>query len=434
MSTETNPWETVDTLRAELNAAGPSEAIWKAFDPESHSAVLFELSPEERLRLLTPPKKYAYARVAFLHGVEALAFEWATGGRSRDAIRLFDELLSLESLSETTYCNALWVVQDDNTHLGVDEARARRYLARCLPHGPDNPAIFFNASAVLTELGDVQGALDQLRAAVAFGVDHETMREQLAEASLFAPLREGGRCFEILEAPGLQGAALVEQVIDKVRREGWGALQLGLPGEGKSWKGSFQPLSGEVLASIRLPNGAPLPASLRAWLAFDGAWLASLGWFTLEPAFAWTPRSLGEIASAEYGGDHQSEAEMTADGDPNWAREFNVPSLAHGFLLPGGSDSRRVYMLSPRADAQGDYPVLFTDVDDMPAVGIMYPGFDVWLAEKARVLAVATPDEGSTYTNAFKDPRFASRCRHHADVLFDGRSEVECPARAAGIS
>jgi hypothetical protein len=422
MSTTTNPWATVDALRAELNAAGPTEAIWEAFDPESHSGVLLELSPVERLRLLTPPEKYIYARVAFLRGVEALAFEWATGGRSKDALTLFDELLSLERLSMTTYCNALWVVQDDNTHLGVDEARAWRYLARCLPHGPDNAAIFFNASAVLTELGDVQGALDQLRAAVAFGVDREKMREQLAEASLFAPLREGGRCFQILEDPGLQGVTLVEQVIDKVRREGWGALRLGLR--------RFQPLSAEVLASIRLPNGATLPASLRAWLAFDGAWLASLGWFTLEPTFAWTPRSLGEIASAEYGGDHLSEAEMTGDGDPNWAREFNVPSMAHGFLLPGGSDSRRVYMLSPRADAHGDYPVLFTDVDEMPAVGIMYPGFDVWLGEKARVLGVATPDEGSTYTNAFKDPRFASRCRLHADVLFDGRSEVEFPARS----
>ncbi|XXX77491.1 hypothetical protein WMF30_01780 [Sorangium sp. So ce134] len=43
-------------------------------------------------------------------------------------------------------------MQDDNTHLGKDPERARRYLAACVPRGPENPAIFFNAACVAVEL------------------------------------------------------------------------------------------------------------------------------------------------------------------------------------------------------------------------------------------------------------------------------------------
>jgi hypothetical protein len=111
--------------------------------------------------------KYAAARIGFVRAVEALAFEHATTGRPRDARTLFDALLPERGLALSTYCNALWLVQDDNTHLGVDETRARAYLACSIGRRPDNPAIFFNASCVLAELGDIEGALEQIQDALA---------------------------------------------------------------------------------------------------------------------------------------------------------------------------------------------------------------------------------------------------------------------------
>jgi hypothetical protein len=434
------PWKTVAALRAALDASGSNAALWKAFDAGEHGGVLLELSDDERGLLLRAPPKYSSARVGFVRAVEALAFQYATGGRPADAVTLFDVLLPVRGLALSTYCNALWVAQDDNTHLGVNEARARRYLALCLPHGPDNPAVFFNACCVLSEVGDIEGALEQLEQAVAHGFDREPMKKQLQNEAVLAPMRKDGRCFGILESPGPQGAALVERVVAKVKREGWKALGLGEPGQGQAYSRAFAALPADVLARLTLPNGAPLPPSLRTWLAFDAAWLASLGWFELEPEFAWTPRTLGQIAAAEYGGDsdvedHEDDAEDedsspdSSDFELDWAKEFDVPGLAHGFLLPGGSDSRRVYMLSSSADAEGDHPVLFTDIDEHPVVGILFPGFDVWLAEQARVLSVAKQDP-STYTDAFEDPRFAARCRHHAETMFGGEQEVEFPARA----
>jgi hypothetical protein len=437
------PWESIASVRAALGSENSISKLWKTFDAEAHAELLLELSYGERAVLLRAPSRYSGPRRDFVGAVERLAFEYATGGRPREALKLFDALLPAQGLALSTYCNALWVVQDDNTHLGVDEPRARRYLDFCLPHGPDNPAVFFNACCVLSELGDLEGALARLRDATMHGFSRDVMREQIQSQPLFAALRSDGRCFGVLESPGPQGAGLVELVVDKVRREGWAALRLGQPGEGPAYGRSFSPLPAEVLATLTLPNGAPLPPSLRTWLAFDAAWLASLGWFSLEPRFTWTPRTLGEIAAAEYGsaddgeesGEGEVDGEDDEDRDPDsaefevdWGKEFDVPSLAQGFLLPGGSDSRRVYMLSSSPDPQGDYPVLFTDIDEHPAVGIMYPGFDVWLAAQARVLSVCEPDY-SSYTDAFEDARFAARCRHHAEAMLGGKKEVEFPGR-----
>src|SRR5262249_19579586 len=68
-------------------------------------------------------------------------------------------------------------------------------------------------------------------------------------------------------------------------------------------------------AKIPPPNNAPLPPSLETLLAWDASWLASLGWFSLDP-FRWTPRTLGEIAGDDY----------------------DLPALSTCFLLPGGTD------------------------------------------------------------------------------------------------
>jgi hypothetical protein len=140
--------------------------------------------------------------------VAALASEWMQSPRTAaDSLILFDALLSHASNDSSTYCNALWAVQNDNTHLGVDPERARRFLKACLPHGRANPPIFFNAWGVLVELGDLEGALDQVRAAVAHGFDRGRLRQALQAEKLFAGIKGDQRFIDALNGPGPKNKA-----------------------------------------------------------------------------------------------------------------------------------------------------------------------------------------------------------------------------------
>ncbi|MFE1318214.1 hypothetical protein [Kitasatospora phosalacinea] len=159
------------------------------------------------------------------------------------------------------------------------------------------------------------------------------------------------------------------------------------------------------------PSGHPLPPSLRAWLAYDSGMLERHGWFDRGGALA--PRTLGEIAVVEYG-------EL-------WGSCFEPFSALFGecFLLPGGSDSRRVLSVGPHGerDGLGEYPVFALDVDDLPYAVLMYPGFDVYLAETAGVLP---PDGRPGYDSLKHDPRYAARMRTHARGRLKGEYDLLC--------
>ena len=113
--------------------------------------------------------------------------------RYTDALRVYDAILPHRTLDLSAYCNALWVVQRDNTGLAIDPERARRYLDACLIHAPANPEIHMNASGVLMELGDEEGALDQLFHAVY----REVAVTEVLAAALIAPLRRRARWAEL---------------------------------------------------------------------------------------------------------------------------------------------------------------------------------------------------------------------------------------------
>ncbi|MDC0740070.1 SMI1/KNR4 family protein [Polyangium mundeleinium] len=430
-------WLDLPLVRARLN--GPDEdALRSSFkhDNEAHAATLLALDDAERVGLLSRAKG-GYAGGAFQRALNQLSHAWLKT-RPRDALVLFDALLQGKNHDLATYCNALWAVQDDNTHLGKDPARARRYIDACLPHGPENPAIFFNAACVALELDDLDAALGFVKDAVRFGYDgREKMRTAFRTEAFFAKIRDDRRFFDALDDRGPQGVALVERVIAKVKEKGWPAFGIEAAKNKKkdAWPKhdkDFRPLSPEVLGALTLPNGAPLPQSLRTWLAFDAQWLSALGWFELTPAFRWTSRSLEAIAKEEFGDldEPSSDPEPDAEGAKSWADFFAVPAMEHGFLVPGGSEHRRVWMLSKEPDHEGDYPVLYIDIDDVPSLGPMYPGFDVWLAQEANVIGIRY----ETYSSAFDDFRFASRLRHHARTMCDGAMYVQCPGMVLGVS
>ncbi|MFJ1754897.1 hypothetical protein [Kitasatospora sp. NPDC088134] len=166
------------------------------------------------------------------------------------------------------------------------------------------------------------------------------------------------------------------------------------------------------------PSGHPLPPSLRAWLAYDSGMLERHGWFDADGALA--PRTFAEIAEAEFG--------------DMWGACFAPFSDRFGecFLLPGGSDSRRVLSVGPHGerDELGEYPVFALDVDDLPYAVLMYPGFDVYLADTAGVLVRAEEDEDDERTwgyDALKaDVRYAHRMRTHARDRFGGEYDLLC--------
>ena len=106
-----------------------------------------------------------------------------------EALRIFDAIVEFDDLAPAHYCNATWLVQKDNTGLDIDAARSRRYLAACVPHAPGNPAIFLNAAAVFTELGEIDEAISQLLLARERGLD---VTPFLSEP-LFAPLTRHAR-------------------------------------------------------------------------------------------------------------------------------------------------------------------------------------------------------------------------------------------------
>ncbi|MCA9656914.1 MAG: hypothetical protein KC486_01090 [Myxococcales bacterium] len=144
--------------------------------------------------------------------------------RYAEALRIYDVILASRTLDLSAYCNALWVVQEDNTGLPRDPERARRYLGACLLHASTNPAIHLNAAGVLVELGEPEAALGQLFAAVYREVD---VREALA-GGLFAPLHTRARWPELraLAAPRSFGALLVRVGAEGLEELDWNAHRL----------------------------------------------------------------------------------------------------------------------------------------------------------------------------------------------------------------
>ena len=69
----------------------------------------------------------------------------------------------------------------------------------------------------------------------------------------------------------------------------------------------------------------------------------------------------------------------------------------------------------------GEYPVLVIDTDDLPYAAVMYPGFDVYLAD----LAGFGLHSMGTYEALFEDKRYAPRLREHAALLFGGKEGIE---------
>ncbi|MFF2198824.1 hypothetical protein [Streptomyces sp. NPDC058157] len=191
----------------------------------------------------------------------------------------------------------------------------------------------------------------------------------------------------------MHGTALIDRVVERVRERGWPTCDA--PGLDEP-----VPLAPGALDRLTLPGGRPLPPSLRRWLAFDASWLADVGWYEDPAAPVLGDRGLRETAQGMYG---------SGDGMAGMFGAFEELLPAVCLPLVGGCDSRRLlYLGAP--DSTGEYPVLVTDIDDLPYVAVMYPGLDVYLADLADVLDL----DFDTYTSLAEHPEYAARMAEHA--------------------
>lgn len=109
----------------------------------------------------------------------------ATSGNFRAAWAVFD-LLPSDVWNSNAHANALWAIQADNSGLGVQPERAKKYLEKALPFGTRNPTIFYNAACVFIELGNVPACLVSIQNAVRFS-NHQ-LDEAMRSEPLFAKL------------------------------------------------------------------------------------------------------------------------------------------------------------------------------------------------------------------------------------------------------
>ncbi|WP_280254079.1 hypothetical protein [Nocardia abscessus] len=213
-----------------------------------------------------------------------------------------------------------------------------------------------------------------------------------------------------MTAEAQHGVALTRRVIESVRRAPGRSMFEPVAWVGHiPWvEGEARPMPQDALAGAVFPSGRPLSPSPREWMAFDVSLFERYGWFAPDGGFA--PRPLDRLVDNELGQPWGETYEPLAERFPEC------------FLLPGGSDSRRVLAVG-QPDSEGEYPVLALDVDDMPYAGLMYPGFDVYAAAAAGLVHC----EFETYTDLAGHPVYGRRMREHAVRGFAGQLCAEYP-------
>jgi hypothetical protein len=111
----------------------------------------------------------------------------------QQSIMLFKLVLQMELEPRQTvndlspYCNALYVLQQDNTGLPVNYELNHLFLEKCLPFGPKNPAIYFNAACLYAEMKNVDAVFECIDLARKYNYDgYAAMIEEMKSAPMFA--------------------------------------------------------------------------------------------------------------------------------------------------------------------------------------------------------------------------------------------------------
>jgi predicted DNA-binding WGR domain protein/tetratricopeptide (TPR) repeat protein len=141
----------------------------------------------------------------YLNNIGAFAFSLHHHDTYAEAQRLYEIALDIETPEPCKsrleiYCNVLWVLQYDNTGLPVNATLNEKILAKCLPYGPQNPAIYFNAACVYVEMNQFEKAVE----CVSLAIRHKysgirMMKDQILTEKMFAGFRKYAPLIEVLD-------------------------------------------------------------------------------------------------------------------------------------------------------------------------------------------------------------------------------------------
>lgn len=135
-----------------------------------------------------------------------------------------------------------------------------------------------------------------------------------------------------------------------------------------------EPADAKALASLKLGE-APLPASMRAWLAFDAKWLP------LDIAKTHVrPKTFVELVAERL---PEIVEYIEASG------ATLLPGPCYPLLTPTECNESAILFVydGPKArDADGEPPVLGLDIQDEPMIGVYGAGFDLYLARLCDVV------------------------------------------------
>lgn len=113
------------------------------------------------------------------------------------SVEMFSLAINAHPSNIKSYQTLLWLLLEDNTGIPINEEKARRILAKCLPHGKINADIHYNAACVYMELGEPDNALIQIELAIKREPDNILRIESMFEEEIFAPIAKTKRFREI---------------------------------------------------------------------------------------------------------------------------------------------------------------------------------------------------------------------------------------------
>ena len=142
---------------------------------------------------------------SFISSIDNYTYQHIMEADFSVARRLFEMALEVETLSQSAgtsrsfFCNALWVMQKDNTGLPVDREMNGRFLEKCLPYGPIYPAIYFNAACLYVEMNEYDKALGCIGLAKKYNYNgYDNMLEQIRTVPMFEDFRKDERVMKII--------------------------------------------------------------------------------------------------------------------------------------------------------------------------------------------------------------------------------------------
>ena len=190
-----------------------------------------------------------------------------------------------------------------------------------------------------------------------------------------------------------------------LRMRGTGLVELAIAADRERRDPSHapRPLTRAEIAQLAMPDGREIPPSLQTWLAYDRLDI-------FEPK--------GKALRLRWRSFDQMMREQFDDETADRYSGFSALLTGKCLALPSEGDSRR-FLYAGEPDAHDEYPVFIVDTDELPWVGLAYPGFDAYIAD-ARIAEVVT----DSYLDAWDHDHWAPHLEHHARENFGGRKEL----------